>query len=162
MIVSLNEQNKDELYSVRFEEISNKLLAIFNSCLEENADPSSSDAELFLNIFNIAYDSNELDPEEFKSKITFSTLQGYFENIEYIKNLGGRYLFMPLTEELFIINLDTRQITVPSHFKKNGIGIVGDDKAEILYFVVDRYYDVMDLYHTAIGIKWTLKPNDGS
>ena len=45
----------------------------------------------------------------------------------------------------FIINANTRLISVPTDFNKNGVGVVGDNAAETLEFVIDRYFDEYDL-----------------
>jgi hypothetical protein len=41
---------------------------------------------------------------------------------------------------------------VPDEFKKNGISVLGDEVAEILFFEVDRFYDSTDLSQTEIAI----------
>ena len=73
------------------------------------------------------------------------------------------YVVLPVDEETFNIDANSRAIAVPASFKKNGVGIQGDHTAEIVYFVIDRYFDNTDLaeqsmkimiqYETAGGVK---------
>lgn len=53
-------------------------------------------------------------------------------------------MMLPLDEEPFVIDANSRIITVPNQFK-NGVGVTGDHLAEIIYFAIDRYYDNTDL-----------------
>jgi len=54
---------------------------------------------------------------------------------------GGYLLLMPADEEIFEIDANTRTITVPAKIKKNGIGVYGDHRAEMIVLAVDRYFD---------------------
>ena len=49
-------------------------------------------------------------------------------------------------------------IEVPEDFRRNGIGVVGDQVAEILYFKVARYFDRTDLGAESVSIlfEWNL------
>ena len=49
----------------------------------------------------------------------------------------------PETEPMFLVNLNSRTITVPDSLKY--IGVIGDHQAETIYFEVDRYFDDYDL-----------------
>ena len=70
----------------------------------------------------------------------------YFSYIEELRKSGHhKFIRLPVTEDYFEIDLDTRKIKVPEAFEANGIGVQGDSMAEILYFKVDRYFDDMDL-----------------
>lgn len=62
---------------------------------------------------------------------------------------------LPVDEEVFDINANTREITVPSLFKTYGISVKGDEFAEIIYFRIDRFFDAMDLDTADIYIQWT-------
>jgi len=58
-------------------------------------------------------------------------------------------------EPEFTVDLNSRVINVPAEFLKNGVGVVGDHLAEIVFFRMQRYYDVVDLYQSsAIKIFW--------
>lgn len=96
---------------------------------------------------------------------TISTLEQYFyylpdlmalkkEGSEYGEMLGRRYAMLPVDEDVFYIDANTRQIEVPASFKKNGIAVQGDEVAEIIYFKINRYFDFMDLNNTEIYIQW--------
>ena len=52
-------------------------------------------------------------------------------------------------EPLFEIDANTREITVPGVFKTNGLTVEGDVLAEIVYFKMARFFDMMDLYRFA-------------
>lgn len=71
------------------------------------------------------------------------------------------YTVLPLDEPTFDINTNTRKITVPAEFAKNGISVQGDEISEILYFSVDRYADSMDLARKDINIaiQWETAPD---
>ena len=47
-------------------------------------------------------------------------------------------------EPLFVIDANAREITIPDVFKKNGLTVVGDHLAEMIWFRIDRYFDLMD------------------
>ena len=64
------------------------------------------------------------------------------------------YTMLPLEEELFKIDANTREIKVPKHFSTYGVGVQGDEIAEILYFSIDRYFDAIDLADMEILIQW--------
>ena len=89
-------------------------------------------------------------PEDF----SISSLEEYFQNIEELFNLDPQFIRLPLDEETFDIDLNTRQITIPASFKKSGLAVQGDDLAETVYFKVDRYFDATDLNETFIMIQW--------
>lgn len=73
---------------------------------------------------------------------------------EYDKTAGRRYAMLPIDEEVFKIDANTRTIEVPQSFKRNGIAVQGDQVAEIIYFRINRYFDFMDLNNTQIYIQW--------
>ena len=81
-----------------------------------------------------------------------NNIEEYYQNIVAISALSTangslyKYFLMPLDEPMFEIDANTRKITVPQHFAKNGVGVHGDHMAEILYFSIDRYFDYQDLY----------------
>lgn len=90
-----------------------------------------------------------------------TNLNQYFQKLPDIiksENFRPEYVILPTDEDLFEINANTREITVPSSFKKS-VAVEGDQVAEIVYFVIDRYFDTMDLNNQNIYIEWT-SPND--
>lgn len=70
---------------------------------------------------------------------------------EYIDPI---FTMLPATEETFNINANERSIKVPQVFKDHGVGVQGDEIAEILYFAIDSYFDAMDLADMDIIIQW--------
>lgn len=74
---------------------------------------------------------------------------------------------IPLDEEPFKIDTNTRIITIPKNFTTHGLGVQGDHLAEVVFFQVDRFFDAVDLascnpayqgadapYHGGIRIQW--------
>ena len=118
MITKVTKENK-ALYQALFDEASIRL--------NENADPGADEIII-----------TSLDDY-------FCSLSDLLYRQEDIDELNYRFAILPLDEPLFEIDANTRVITVPSEFKKNGISVKGDQIAETLYFSVDRYYDTIDL-----------------
>lgn len=114
-----------------------------------------------------AYITAELDKHADLPSIVIDSLESYYANIEYIKQLYSRedgsnagYLLLtsPADEEYFAIDANARTIAVPASFKKYGVGVYGDHLAEMLVFKIDRYFDYQDLYETKIAINWNFTP----
>lgn len=95
-------------------------------------------ASLYQQLFEDA--AKELGVSQIPDMVT------YFSYINRLRD-SGKYKFirLPVTEDYFIVDLDTRSITVPEAFDLNGIGVQGDSMAEVLYFKVARYFDDIDL-----------------
>lgn len=72
---------------------------------------------------------------------------------------GYRFIMMPLDEEPFRIELNSRDITVPATFTKIG-GVQADQMAELVIFETARYFDYMDLANTTIFVQWQLPNGD--
>ena len=89
------------------------------------------------------------DPSE---EEIITSLDDYFCQFKDLTEISDVYAILPLDEPYFEIDADTRVITVPSEFKKNGISVKGDQIAEIVFFTIDRYYDTTDLYDDDIKI----------
>lgn len=114
------------------------------------------------------YISNGKDPNSynFAPELGITTLEEYYNWLPEIKrdSKGNPTIFtkLPLDEAHFEINPNTRAITIPAEFKKNGIAVQGDDLAEVVYFMIDRFFDAMDLNNTEIYIEWeTPKSKNG-
>lgn len=90
----------------------------------------------------------------------------YFMELGNIKSAleakkGDPYwLIIPGDEELFEIDANSRNIKVPTDFNKNGIGVQGDHLAEVIYFSIDRYFDITDLFNKEIFIQYELPSGD--
>ena len=76
------------------------------------------------------------------------------------KPIGKKYTILPLDEEVFDINANTRAINVPNSFKNNGISVQGDQIAEIVYFRIDRFFDATDLNEMDIYVQWEAPNGD--
>ena len=97
-------------------------------------------------------------------KAEIRSLEEYFANLDYLVNGTDEepntdrdnYIFLrlPLDEPTFKINANERQIYIPDNFKKNGLSVVGDEVAEIVFFEIDRFYDAADLSIMNITIEW--------
>lgn len=70
------------------------------------------------------------------------------------QNKYYKFFRIPLEEEPFHINANTRVITVPTQFKTNGLGVKGDQLAEVIFFDIDRYFDTMDFSACDCFIQW--------
>lgn len=83
---------------------------------------------------------------------SITTIHDYLNAIQdvSVRQNSNNYnlLRLPVTDDepLFEIDANTREITVPEPFKKNGLTVQGDKLAEIVYFKMARFFDMMDLY----------------
>jgi hypothetical protein len=92
-----------------------------------------------------------------------TTLDEYFSFIEELNKINrNKYTRLPLDEEVFTINADTRMITVPPSFAANGVAVQGDEVAEVVYFKINRFFDVTDLDTKDIYIQWRSPAKDAS
>lgn len=114
---------------------------------------NSKDAELF----NLAAEQLGIQKGDL-------SLKEYLNRLSELKAKSPRFVRLPLyeegheDEEIFLINANERTIKIPSSFSKNGIGIVSDELAEILWFKINRYFDIKD-FGKAVDISDRL--NDG-
>lgn len=120
-------------------------------------------AEIYLN-GKAAFES--YDPENPGTYIAVHSLDEYFAMLEELttgqsadgKSADEYHLFkiLPLDEPTFDINADSRDILVPEVFRKNGVGVQGDQLAETLFFTIDRYFETVDLFRDDIQgiIQW--------
>lgn len=98
---------------------------------------------------------NTLKPDD-----VIKNIDDYFTCIktlaDYERNNGTDPIFtiLPIEEETFNIDANTRKIDIPTSFLTSGIAVKGDEIAETLYFTIDRYFDVTDLYYKDILIQW--------
>jgi len=99
--------------------------------------------------------------EKSNGAINIDNVEGFFGNILEISALDKKYLRLPLDEPLFAIDANSRKITVPDAFKSNGLSVQGDHLAETVYFVIDRYFDYMDLNNTDVSINWKMGADTG-
>lgn len=92
--------------------------------------------------------------KELNNGAEINSLETYFSHIKDLINIDRKYSMLPLQEQYFEIDANTRTITVPEVFRKNGLGVQGDKTAETIYFKINRYFDAMDLNQTEIYIRW--------
>ena len=101
--------------------------------------------------------SSDVQP---KAEVTYyqapdiTSLNEYFSYITALARIDKVYTVLPLDEETFNIDANTREIKVPDHFAKNGISVQGDEIAEVIYFKINRYFDTIDLAKKDIYIQW--------
>ena len=94
------------------------------------------------------------DPSEFRQKL---------QEIQNSANVTFTHL--PSNEPRFIIDANSREINIPFEF--SFLGVIGDHKAETIYFEIDRYFDDVDLSEHTCVIQFinknpqTLKFNEG-
>lgn len=75
------------------------------------------------------------------------------------------FAHLPSNEPRFIIDANSREINIPFEF--SFLGVIGDHKAETIYFEIDRYFDDVDLSEHTCVIQFinknpkTLKFNEG-
>lgn len=91
-----------------------------------------------------------------------TSLEEYFQYIADLKNINPTYTILPLDEEVFAIDANTRQISIPKAFAENGVSVQGDEISEVLYFSINRFYDMEDLTNDEIFIEWRCPSKDGA
>lgn len=82
--------------------------------------------------------------EILKLEPAISTLDEYFQHLNEISLKDPSLIILPLDEEKFFIDGNSRKITIPQAFVKNGVGVQGDHYAEYIYFEIDRYFENID------------------
>lgn len=107
--------------------------------------------------WNELYEANRLKDKDRDAanngKDSFSNLQHYFSYIQELVELDKNYIMMPIDEQPFVINANTRMINVPTNFANCG-GVQSDSYAEIVTFTIDRYFDYQDLANVNIMVQW--------
>ena len=97
--------------------------------------------------------------------LEIATLNQYFAYLKDLISVSSsedikRYFTrLPLDEDFLEIDANTRNIKIPASFSRNGVGVQGDEMAEVVYFTIDRYFDSMDLANDDINIviQWEAK-----
>lgn len=82
--------------------------------------------------------------EILKLENPISTLDEYFQHLNEISLKDPSLIILPLDEEKFFIDGNSRKIAIPQAFTKNGVGVQGDHYAEYIYFEIDRYFENID------------------
>ena len=111
----------------------------------------TNNASVYANLFERA--NQALGYVDDSGKI--NNIDEYFAEIKNLvesPNYDPIFTILPADEEMFHINANTRQIKIPSIFS-SGASVIGDEVAEIIYFDIDRYFDIQDLANTRIFIQ---------
>lgn len=121
--------------------------------VQKNASNSDQYNELFAKAYKFLESLNNGSVPAGKER--FSSLAEYYGHIaDLFEQQKYEYIMVPLDEDPFEIDLNTRKITVPKSFSKCA-SVQTDILAETIIFVVDRYFDYMDLANTNIYVQWT-------
>lgn len=165
MITYINSENATK-YSRLFSEAED---ALVRKWIGEGLDPESEDR------FGPIIEDPETGDKSYSNGI--SSLNTYFswindllniselptldsegEIVDYVDYDGMKFSMLPVDEDVFSIDANTRAITVPAAFTKNGISVQSDEISEIVYFKINRFYDATDLFTQNIMIEW-IAPN---
>ena len=76
--------------------------------------------------------------EALKLQNEITTIGGYLDHLNDLLKLDPKWVRLPVDEEVFKIDANSRKINVPKEFASNGVGIVGDELAEIVWFKINR------------------------
>lgn len=123
---------------------------------------NTNNSDKYLQLFTEAYEYlKALDNGYVEDKASgrFESLAEYYSHMsDFFSNQKYKFIMLPLDEESFTIDLDTRTITIPDSFSKCA-SVQSDQLAEMIIFTTDRYYDYMDLANTEIFVQWTIPEN---
>jgi hypothetical protein len=108
----------------------------------------------------LAYEEGAVLTEQEKANGGFLSLDGYYAHMRDLVMLDANYLMLPSDEEPLVIDANSRTIKVPTNTFGKCAGVVGDSMCEIATFLIDRYFDYVDLATTKICVNWVLKPTD--
>ena len=104
---------------------------------------TKENSDLYRQLFDkaeIALNGADAQPDS-EGYIAIHSLDEYFAMFEDLSAKQHLFKILPLDKPTFDIDANTRDIKVPEVFRKNGIGVQGDQLAEILYFTIDRYFE---------------------
>ena len=102
----------------------------------------------------LAEDQDRDPNKDYYKANDITSLNLYFSYLKSLTNIDKIYTMLPLDENIFEIDANSRTIKVPKDFAENGISVQGDEIAEILYFKIDRYFDAVDLSTKDVCIQW--------
>ena len=88
-----------------------------------------------------------------EGKEAFSNLAHYFGYLKDLIAINPIYLMMPIDEEPLNIDANSRTIKIPDNFSQCS-GVQSDNYAEIVTFIVDRYFDYKDLTTANVAVQW--------
>ena len=133
---------------------------------------SEANAALYNRRFSKAEDTLKAKDSSVYGDISIGSLEEYFAYLRDLAtltdaenpDLGRFFTMLPLDEDTFDIDANTRKISVPaSSFGTNGVGVEGDEMAEVVYFTIDRFFDAIDLARSDmnIAIQWQTTTSNG-
>ena len=106
---------------------------------------------LFAKAYQALKAEGQLKPEAENNEGRFLSLNHYLAHAKELLALDASYLMIPLDEDTFDINAETRQIKA-----KKIVVLQNDNVAETIQFTIDRYFDQMDLNQAKIFVQWKL------
>lgn len=163
MITYISKENAQK-YSQLFSEANQ---ALIRKWIGEGKDPTDP------NYFGPLIEDPETGDRYYTNEI--SSLNSYFSWINDLLNItelpilgdnnavvpgkiedfdGMRFSMLPIDEDVFSINANTRDISVPKSFADNGISVCGDEISEVIYFKINRFFDATDLFNQDVMIEW--------
>lgn len=125
---------------------------------------SSANADKYNILFDKASKALIANPpenreEEFSEDFAITTLNEYFAYLEDLVKISDNedisrfFVRLPLDEDFFEIDANSRTVKVPNtSFGRYGVGVQGDELAEVVYFTIDRYFDSTDLASDNLNI----------
>ena len=66
--------------------------------------------------------------EGYEPMVGITTLEEYFSWLKTLGAINRKYTVLPIGEHYFDINANTRAITIPVDFKKNGVAVQNNDQ----------------------------------
>lgn len=91
-----------------------------------------------------------------------SSLGEYYHYMADLADIDGYFAMIPLDEQVFEIDANTRTINIPAGFAKCTT-VQSDKCAEMLVFTIDRYFDYTDLgADTEIYAVWSAPTEKGA
>lgn len=133
-----------EAYSNLFEVTSDVLTKIKNA--PSGSTSITDNNQVYYEINDSLKDRiNEITDSDIATEdgINIDSLGEYFSILEILQDIHPRFLRLPIDEDLFVIDANTRQIAFPQN--DYVYAVLGDKNAETIYFDIDRYYDIFDL-----------------
>lgn len=157
MITKITAENSSR-YDVLFDSIGKYLTNIATNEIEAPMDPESEEYKIYSKWKQIIDEIQASGAEDIYFEknengdiktVKIESLEAYFGIIRNLIDINPEYGIIPLDEPYFEINANTRVIKIPPNFS---VQVAGDESAETIFFKIDRYYDIWDLYHDDINI----------
>lgn len=163
MITAITNKNQN-LYDSLFNKadaILNAIIAINNDTPPEGAKKNDDDSyDIFINNINyhitaeqceeLANLADEDDGLIENGSVKIDNLSDYFSVLKSLSAIHPLFMRLPQDENMFEIDADTRTIHKPTG--TNVYAVKGDHVAEVIYFKIDRYFDIVDLGNPNIKV----------